>query len=285
MANGSQEISEEAAPQSAAEAAAEIANLREKALTAAEAIIMVFIENTDKAKLDSMQRFSVRQHFDVNELHVFDALGWDNQQLTKEIGRCKNVRAWQRKAGTSAERNAAREADEAAKEALQNRRPLIEEKIAKLESELMGLESQARAHELEVQTHEQAAAALSELLPPHLEEFIRSRRTAIRKSYGEIAEIESRLAVIDRATRFSLIDREGLEVQYRPEALRNYARSAEADVFVGDSNNVDPAKWQQHVSQLKSVVPTLERDLNDMRRSRESELAEVNAELDKYIPQ
>jgi hypothetical protein len=243
---------------------------------AAEEIIRARAENLDYETKNKLTDRNVRRLFDREELNVFDALKWSDEQLRKELHRVANVVEWQEKAGTCADRQAAAERADRAAAALAAEGPQIDQQIAALQRKKASLENEHKQAAAVVARQNDACCKLRELVPPHVRAQVEAARQQARRQY-EVPRLEGEISIIkllpkmdrDQAVNFvrSHFDRD--------EQLQRLAR---------DERGIDVKRewWQSYIAERTAELPRLERELAQLQAARAEAIAEANEPLDLY---
>jgi flagellar biosynthesis chaperone FliJ len=258
---------------------------------AADAILLAKAAGIDG---ESFDRHNVIEYFDEAELSVLGMLfpapyevgrpqvGADRERIRWELGRCMAVVSWQRRAGTTADRQSARQRLAAAEAAAADERAGIaplQEQIANLEAKVAELQSAVNAAQHGVDDQELAVQRLREQLPAHLSETITIRRRHAMKEFSApITALEERI----RLAR-GVIDHKTDTVEAKEHAAL-VARGTRDDLLVGVNpqsprglQTIDVAGWKRWQDELAAELPALEAQLAEQLAARERAVADVSA--------
>jgi hypothetical protein len=252
---------------------------RVKLLEAAEQII----RSREPTIMATNSTWAPRIFFTTEELHVFDALSWDNDRLRNEIGRICNLVRWEREAATTAERHAAEARRDEAEQNLAVRGSEIQSKVASLQRELRSLETTHRDAAALVEKQRLAVEQLQKLAPPDRVEAHERQFAAIAPLRARIVETESRLSTIKMIIELPV---SGIGLN-EGNTLQQIARDWGHPEIVTDQRYggfyVNATGWQRFVNELKAEIPTLETKLAELRTEYDNQAADADAKLFIYV--
>jgi hypothetical protein len=196
----------------------------------------------------------------------------DKDMINREVSRIKNVREWQRKAGSKADRDQAEQALTEAEQARDQRLPEIQEAINKLESEKLNLVEDVRQKERAYQDQIQAVEVLQreKVLPAHVRAAYRVRRNQHNDRWRDhlqrcqhIDSLQANLAKTDAELKVHYDVREIArqqpnkygEWEVAREHINQFRRDCEAKLseLLPQVERDDPA-YQQSVSDLAAIL-------------------------------
>lgn len=229
---------------------------------------------------DSRAMVHIRQIFSSDELLIFDALGWDNTGIAKELGRQQKIYRFQGEAGTSSDRVAASELRDRAAESLATRGGEIREQIAKLTAELRQLEAADQAAAELCERQQNALRQLRECVDPE------TRRAADEALRSAVAPIDRDLAAA--RARFQNIENwrkvEPGSIAAIPllEKLgREYGRQfIRRDMSGCPSANFEA--WRRFIDEVAAELPGLKAKVYELVARRRAAVAKADAMLDAY---
>jgi uncharacterized protein YoxC len=179
-----------------------VAENRSTLLSAAEQIIFAYAPEIETHGPAGTRALHIRRNFNADEQAVFDSLGWDDDRLTREIARVRNVLELQKRAGTTADRELAASNLAAAEKAIATRGPQIEAEIQKLQSELAALQESVKGFGGEVARRTDAVEKLRDKLPQHVRDEVQRRKNDIKQEFAdEIHGLEQDIQTIQEQLR------------------------------------------------------------------------------------
>ena len=222
----------------------------------------------------SSNRWAIRNHFTADELLLFDALGWDDERVRSESGRCSTVARLKAEAGTSADREVAKAELSAAEEKLAKEQPKLEERIATARRQLQSLQGAVNDSAATVEKHRHAVESLRALIPQHLVREHEKSCSALAPLRTELQEKRVRLESIETIIDLDIGQYEGwkqaheLSKTWCPELTRHNAEGG-----------VDKSGWRAFVRRVAEEAERLRPEVTRL----EAELAERQAVADEIL--
>lgn len=268
------------APKSAADIVSDFASQREQLLQAAEEICTSYHEQVDRNRIGTNAILSI---FTRDERHVFAALGWDNNEVSAELSRCRAVQRLQRAAGTKEERKAAHALHADLTKQLKTRGREIAAEIQKLQSELTALENAHRAAEIDVDARERAALALREKVPAHVRDDHAELKRDLHMEFSHLPELQSRASFIQ--STLAMEDREQVitAMRHNDEFPRDILRFDNHKCVGVDLDALNRFKTVLRLElEGDGTGPGLAEQIADLKAAKAERRAEIDKTLDIY---
>ena len=261
------------------------AGTKERRTTVADQIDIVREEVERAARLTEAARELARRMAaghtpSSDERKLFKLIGWEQQDIEREVGRWGAVARWQQKAGTADSRKADAAEMDAAKQAEQRDGPAIDQQIADLQAKRNAMRDRVRNAEMRQSTMEQAIKVLRDLSSNHQE--VSLQRKSVYERYRDLPTLEAELNVI-RSLR--QLDEQG-KLSHAQAVRREGVKLI--DIHNGGGMNVEVVnlvRWSQYVSEREADAIDIEQRVNELRSLRDAEMASINTLLDELIPE
>ena len=218
------------------------------------------------------------------------SLGFDKEQLRRELGRCRNVLELQAAAGTAKQRQTAKTVLQKAEAACGSRGAELRQQIAKAQAELNVLnEAQSTAQRV-VDAQEAAVVGLRGLVPDFVKQEHEARRMALKREiHTELGESEGRLASLEQ-----LLKMESPDASLRAHRNAELAcRALKPSLLTGEpaagsphmtQYRINRSGWAQLRKDAASEVPGLQAEITRLKSLLAERTSELGDELlDYYI--
>jgi hypothetical protein len=167
------------------------------------------------------------------------------------------VRRWQREAGTTAERETAKQELELATSTMDEEGPKIESKIAELQQKLRSLQRDNSTVAAKVERHAEAVKQLRELVPPHVKDRKERHLLTVNALRGELRGVRGRQQVIEKTAAINIDTLDGRRAAILiaqaviPEAVNFDNRSGPDGEFVRKP-------WLAYIQSIRAELPGLQ---------------------------
>ena len=216
---------------------------------------------------------------------VFSWLNWDEQRISRELGRVHDLRNWKPKAGTNVEYVEAVELHEAVSESvpkkvadLQSKRDEIQQKIDEESTKLE--QAQSRLDGMDY-----ARKRLRDLVPPHIRKKYEDemgifqtspaaeRMRALKSRRTTIQNIVEKMSKVDASTIRSIF-------LYCESHLRSAIPPPSTSFETNFSLNEQA--WFEHLASLRVELIHIESEIPSLQIDNDEAIAEVETILDYY---
>jgi hypothetical protein len=223
---------------------------------------------------------------DVEDKFVFQVLGWDEEQVRRELSRVHSVLKWRPMAGSSKEFAEAIETHHALQQSVPEECEKIEAQIKKLSEKLATEQRKLTDAEKRVQRMETSRRNLRDMIPSRVKKMFDSRMVQIRssRSAARMRELASRHRVItDVLQNLSEVTSKNYRsIIYHVEGAK-VEGVLPPPTALGSSRTIDEAAWSRYLNQLRNELPAVESELRELTAEYEDELASAETILDYYL--
>ncbi len=229
--------------------------------------------------------------FSADQVVLFDAVGWEGEELTRQLGRCKSVLAHQKQAGSAAEREAARARLTAIERSAAARREEIAAAMEALKQQLASIDKELNQATRKVTEHSQAVEALRRLAPPWARHTADLGRGQIAQGNGsrQLAATEAALAEIEGVFAIDSLSPIGGDKKHRDRARRLHAQAiAHQDggpkLLAADGQAINETAWREYVAALRRDRPEIVATIDRLRGEITAAKTAAEVVLEVYVP-